>query len=260
MAVKRKSVLNLDEIVNEKQRAVAYIVSDYAHRFSMTNSDIAGVCGLSQSAISSIFRREARSVPGVKVLQSLAVGLTKRPYGQIDPVKAEQLYIRLMQAAGHDINANPFTPQLSDTARQDAMGMAEAKEIIMAGLLRMPYQKSSRRVSSPSGQGFHDLVIAVEGCPCLDEWDFSIFLQPQTPSDCTTRFLMGLLSAGYRKTGKYSIVTDSGEIYDILSAYDWSGLELYVSVILLSEDGGIEERHIRTANPHEALIKAGLTF
>lgn len=71
----------------------------------------------------------------------------------------------------------------------------------------------------------------------------------QNPYYYAGQFIYQLCTVPQEEKGKYSVVTNHKEIYETLAQLDFSYFRYRASVIMISEDGELEEIYIETAFP-----------
>ncbi len=208
--------------------------------------------------MANIFRRQAKSLPSVSALRSIVVGLSKDDEGMVDTGKAKSLYERLMNAAGYDLKSDPFLPY---TGKKRKLNKADMTMLIISNVKRLRYGGTIYRLNSPTEERkSFDAWFKPNNCPCLARWDFMFAFCSQNPYYYAGQFIYQLCTVPQEEKGKYSVVTNHKEIYETLAQLDFSYFRYRASVIMISEDGELEEIYIETAFPHDELDKNGLTF
>ncbi len=262
----RKKKYDLSDIKNPEQRAVATILKPIIDGIGWTMKEIAKYPpSTSLTILNSMFNPETDGVASPRTYKNTAIKFAKLN----DKLVAEELYIELMKAAKLDYRRYPF-----DQSEPAELQLAEdtIKSELMPLIINLPIPCKMPKVHyfrepevierdgySQKSYFYHDLTCdysSSEEAP-IKYWAIDIYSGIAGISSPLKSFFYNILADGTDCSVKYSIVTDSKELFDKVTSMSIPSLKQIVSAIYF--DGNtFTETYIDTGYGHIHLDNAGL--
>ena len=255
MTKPRKKRYELSDLKNIPQKKVATILKPIIDNSELTMRKFADMePKISLTTLTGIFSPDYDSVPTPRILKLLSIKAAK-----ITKLSAEDIYTDLMNAAEYNISDYPFNQAekkaLTNTEDSILLSFVTAiSELPIKGVI------DKRHYFRKSKDFFHDFTMdytASKDAP-IDYWTVDVYVGVSSKS-ILRNFFFNLLNDGTDERVKYSLITDSQEIYDEMTSMSIPALNLHISAILYKGEK-FTETYLNTGINPSDLKKTSLTL
>lgn len=260
----RKPRNTIENIVDEKQRAVVSIIDPYIKKSGYTKKVFAEVYPkVSLSTLNNLYKPKYERTISPRILKQLALKISYM-FGE---VSAEELYADLLEAAQLDISKHPFEKVDSDKevlSKTDMLfNLAEiiSNLPISGKIMRrqsVQYLITKDVIAMPSGP-FELLVDYTEMTSPLDCWAVDTSIGGYDLKQFFSKMLLDGCNKFPNDKVKYSILTNSLFTYRALSNLEIPVLNVYLSIIYYDGDK-FTETYISTGKNPDILNEKGLSL
>ncbi len=260
----RKARNTIENIVDDKQRAVVALIDPYIKKSGFTKKVFAeSYPKVSLSTINNLYKPKYERKISPRILKQLAIKISY----MFGDVSAEELYSDLLEAAQFDISKHPFEKTESDkevlTKTEMLFNLAEKiSNLPTSGKIMrrqsVQYLITKDVIAMPSGT-FELLVDYSEMNSPLDCWAIDTSIGGYELKQFFTKILLDGCNEYPNDRVKYSILTNSLFTYRALSNLEIPVLNVYLSIILYDGDK-FTEKYISTGKKPDLLNEQGLSL
>lgn len=251
---KKGDLYNIEEIEfkNMKQKAVAVIIAGILQESGLSQREFAEKIQVSQATFTNALRPYYGKVPTKNLIRSIA-SQARNP---------EEAYNEMMEAAGYEITKYPFSfsavpPETIDTAEEEAKLRTDFMEALSQKNI---FGNINTKAANHNGIK-HDIVISFRDSKLpIDKWFIDVYTKFTLPREVARKYLYKILRCGRpAEKAKYSIITNSTEVFNELCSIQIPALNLLVSAIYY-DGADFKETYLSTSINPDNLDNVGLSL